>query len=96
VGLEPTRGLSLIGIQTLVHAPNSIHETGMYLNEMEGILPQNFQRTHKSFIVNTDKIKSIREVSRRSYEIEFYGYNLKDHMSRYKYKEHKESFFPSR
>ncbi|MBA1335195.1 MAG: hypothetical protein HPY66_0817 [Firmicutes bacterium] len=68
----------------------------MFLNELEGILPQNFLRVHKSFIVNTDKIKKIREVSRRSYEIEFYNYNKTAHMSRYKYKEHKELFSPSR
>ncbi|MFA7215879.1 MAG: LytTR family DNA-binding domain-containing protein, partial [Bacillota bacterium] len=62
------------GKKTLVHTLNSIHETDMFLNELEGILPQSLQRTHKSFIVNTDKIKRIIEVSRRSYEIEFYDY----------------------
>jgi DNA-binding LytR/AlgR family response regulator len=82
--------------KTLVHTLNSIHETDMFLNELEGILPQNFQRTHKSFIVNTYKIKRIIEVSRRSYEIEFYDYNRTAHMSRYKYKEHRELFCPSR
>ncbi|MBA1335364.1 MAG: Response regulator receiver protein [Firmicutes bacterium] len=84
------------GKQTLVHMINNIHEIDMFLNELEGILPPNFLRTHKSFIVNADKIKRIREVSRRSYEIEFYDYKRKAHMSRYKYKEYKELLFPSR
>ncbi|MDI6707278.1 MAG: LytTR family DNA-binding domain-containing protein [Bacillota bacterium] len=84
------------GRQTLVHMLDNIHEIDMFLNELEGILPQNFLRVHKSFIVNADKIKRIREVSRRSYEIEFYDYKRKAQMSRYKFEEYKEVFSPSR
>ena len=68
----------------------------MFLNELEEILPQNFLRVHKSFIVNVDKIRKIREVSRRLYEIEFYNYDRTARVSRYKFEEYKDIFCPSK
>ncbi|WP_077595979.1 LytR/AlgR family response regulator transcription factor [Oceanobacillus kimchii] len=41
------------------------------LKKLEDILPNNFIRTHRSFIVNTNKISEINQLNYRSYEIKF-------------------------
>jgi DNA-binding LytR/AlgR family response regulator len=64
------------------------------MGELEDKLGDKFLRFHKSFIANLDKISRIREVSNRSYEIDFDGYDETALMSRYKFVEHKHRFTP--
>lgn len=79
----------------LVHTVNNIYKTNhQTLGELGGKLGGNFLRVHKSFIANLDKISKIREVSNRSYEIYFNGYDKTALMSRYKFEEHKQRFTP--
>lgn len=79
----------------LIHTVNNVYKTNhQTLGELEDKLGGNFLRVHKSFIANLDKISRIREVSNRSYEIIFDGYDRVALMSRYKFEEHKHRFAP--
>jgi len=79
----------------LVHTVNNIYKTNhQTLGELEDKLGCIFLRVHKSFIANLDRISKIREVSNRSYEIYFNGYDKTALMSRYKFEEHKQRFTP--
>ncbi|MCF6097741.1 LytTR family DNA-binding domain-containing protein [Thermovorax subterraneus] len=80
------------GKTTLIHTKESIYKIDKLLIELEKVLPANFVRVHRSFIINIDKIKRVKEVSRRSYEIDFYGYTKTAQMSRYKFEEYKDIF----
>lgn len=58
------------------------------LTEIENELPSNtFLRTHKSFVVNKNKIKKINIVGNRSYQIVFYDTDKEAILSRHKYEE---------
>ena len=72
-----------------IHTKEGIFESYLSLAEFEMMLDRNFLRVHKSFIVNLKQIKQTRGIFDRSYEIEFYGYDQKALMSRYKYPEYK-------
>lgn len=76
----------------LLHTGSNVYKTYQTLGELEDKLGDNFLRVHKSFIANMDKISRIREVSNRSYEIGFDGYDKTALMSRYKFDEHKRIF----
>ena len=79
---------------SLVYTGTEIGKTHITLQEFEDKLGKSFLRVHNSFIVNLDKISKIREVSRRSYEIDFDGYDKVALMSRYKFEEYKHRFTP--
>lgn len=79
---------------TLVHTGGGIYKTRQTMEEFEKQLGGKFLRVHRSFIVNMDKISKIREVSNRSYEIDFGGYDRVALMSRYKLEEHKHILTP--
>ncbi|MDD2620537.1 MAG: LytTR family DNA-binding domain-containing protein [Syntrophomonadaceae bacterium] len=74
---------------SLIHSADGIFDSHWTLAEFEEILDSRFLRVHKSFIVNLGKIKKIRGIFDRSYEIEFYDYEPRALMSRYKYPEYK-------
>lgn len=78
----------------LIHTRSKVYKIHKTLYELEHKLGDNFLRIHKSFIVNLDRISRIREVSNRSYEITFDGYDKVAFMSRYKFEEHKYRFTP--
>lgn len=65
------------------------------LNELENKLPKNFIRVHQSFIVNKDKIRKIRDLGNRSYEIVFEDTNETALMSRYKFEKLKNQIIHS-
>lgn len=73
----------------LIHSADGIFESHLTLAEFEEILDSRFLRVHKSFIVNLRQVKQTRGIFDRSYEIEFYDYEPKALMSRYKYPEYK-------
>ncbi|MDD3268809.1 MAG: LytTR family DNA-binding domain-containing protein [Syntrophomonadaceae bacterium] len=73
----------------LIHSTDGIFESHLTLAEFEEILDPRFLRVHKSFIVNLKQVKQTRGIFDRSYEIEFYDYEPKALMSRYKYPEYK-------
>ena len=80
---------------SLLHTEKTIYEIPYQtLNELMEKLGSNFLRVHKSFIANINKVSRIREVSNRSYEIDFKGYDKVAFMSRYKFEEHKNRFIP--
>jgi len=82
------------GKYSLVHTKSNIYKTHQTMGEFEDKLGSSFLRVHRSFIVNLDRISGIKEVSNRSYEINFDGYNKTALMSWYKYEEHKHNFTP--
>ncbi|MDD2509522.1 MAG: LytTR family DNA-binding domain-containing protein [Syntrophomonas sp.] len=85
-------GIIFIEIQnnlSFIHTKEGIFESYLSLAELEAMLDRSFLRVHKSFIVNLKQIKQARGIFDRSYEIEFYGYEQKALMSRYKYPEYK-------
>jgi DNA-binding LytR/AlgR family response regulator len=79
---------------SLVHAESGIYKTSQTMDKFEKRLNGNFIRVHRSFIANIDKVSRITEVSNRSYEINFDGYDKVALMSRYKFEEHKHRFTP--
>jgi len=78
----------------LIHTGSNVYKIHQTMGELEDKLGDSFLRVHKSFIANLDKISRIREVSNRSYEIDFDGYDETALMSRYKFVEHKHRFTP--
>ncbi len=75
---------------TFVHTKYCIYTVNEDLNNLEKMLGNNFLRVHQSFLINLDKIRMIKRLSNRSYDIEFIGYNKKALISRYKYEKFKE------
>ncbi|OGU61368.1 MAG: hypothetical protein A2V66_15910 [Ignavibacteria bacterium RBG_13_36_8] len=59
------------------------------LNKLDVILPSNFIRTHKSYIVNVRYIKSLSTLGGSKYELELTSGEIQP-LSRHKYKEIKE------
>lgn len=74
---------------SLIHTGSNVYKAHQTLGELEEKLGDNFLKVHRSFIVNLNKVIRIGEVSNRSYEIYFNGYDKTALMSRYKFKEHK-------
>lgn len=83
------------GKKVFIHTKSGIYEASYSLTELERMLPSEFLRTHKAFIVNTTKIKLMKDMGNRSWEIIFHGYDYSALMSRYKYEDHREFFSPS-
>jgi two-component system LytT family response regulator len=79
---------------TLVHTKHGVFTINENLTDLETNLFDNFLRVHQSFLINLNKVKMIKNLTNRSYEIEFVGYNKKAFLSRYKYDEFKEKFAP--
>ncbi|MTI71407.1 MAG: response regulator transcription factor [Firmicutes bacterium] len=71
----------------LVHEKSNQYETRGTLKQLEKELDENFIRVHKSFIVNKNRIKNIKELVSRSYEIRFHGISKKALMSRNRFEE---------
>lgn len=79
-----------VGRDVLVHTCKEEYTLDKTLSELENRLNSNFLRVHKSFIVNVKKIKKIKDMGNRSYQIEFIKTNKVAFVSRYKFEELKE------
>jgi DNA-binding LytR/AlgR family response regulator len=72
--------------EVLVHTTKEIFTLNKTLTDLESnFLNKNFIRTHQSFIVNKTKIKRIRLIGNKSYEIEFTATKNKASLSRHRY-----------
>ncbi len=80
---------------TIIHCEDGVYPNPQTLTNLERQLDERFVKTHKSFIINKNKIRKIRQVADRSYEIEFVGTDKTALMSRYKFEELKEHLIPS-
>ncbi len=72
---------------TTIHCKNKVYTNHQTLSKVEKQLDNNFIKTHKSYIVNKNKIRKIKEVADRSYEVQFMETDKTALMSRYKFKE---------
>lgn len=80
---------------TLVHCENGVYSSSQILANMEKQLDKHFIKTHKSFIVNKNKIRKIKQIADRSYEIEFIKTDKTALMSRYRFEELRKYLIPS-
>lgn len=65
-----------------------VHQT---LNDIEPLLNRNFWRSHKSYIINLDKVQKVYSgISSRSYSVSFSNYDREAMMSRYKFNQYLE------
>lgn len=80
--------------RSIIHTQKANLEIRKSLDEVEALLGSDFLRVHRSFIVNLTRIKKIREIYDRSYEIEFWDYSKIALMSRYHYPKYKKHFQP--
>ncbi|SKC40405.1 LytR/AlgR family response regulator transcription factor [Maledivibacter halophilus] len=73
--------------KVLAHTAKNTYTLNSTLKELEENLDDKFTKTHRSFIVNKKKIKKIKEVGDRTYEIQFFDTDKKASLSRKKYEE---------
>lgn len=76
--------LEKVNKEVLIHTIKAIYTIKQSLTELEELLPENFSRVHKSYIINLNHVNRITELGDRSYEIEFAHYDKSAMMSRYK------------
>ena len=77
-----------------IHTRKRVFVVDKTIAELHEKLGAGFLKVHRSFVVNPDNIGGIREVSNRSYEIFFTGYEHVALMSRNGFKEHKDRLIP--
>lgn len=75
--------------KSIIHTRNGIWETRKTLSDFDNRLGPDFMRVHRSLLINLTKIKMIREVFDRSYEVEFWDYPQRAIMSRYYYPQYR-------
>ncbi|MCG1011915.1 response regulator transcription factor [Tepidanaerobacter sp. GT38] len=80
-----------VGEKTRIHTKRKVYECAANLKNIEASLSSNFYRTHKSYIVNMEKIERIENL-RDTFEISFYDYPQKAYISKGKYRFLKEEF----
>lgn len=73
-----------VGKELIIHTARASHTVRWTLSKVEEMLPQEFIRVHKSYIVNGNKIRKISEIGDRTYEITFQDSSKMALMSRYK------------
>ncbi len=71
--------------QCIVHTKSERIAVNKTLEEINKQLSDDFIRVHRSYIINVKQIKSIQKVWDRTYEIDFFDYPYKAHMSRNEY-----------
>ncbi len=73
--------------QLHIHTPAEIYQIHCSLIDIEKEFGYPFFRSHRSFIVNLQKIKSINNTGDRVYKIHFHGYDRTAWSSRERYEE---------
>jgi two-component system LytT family response regulator len=89
---EDINFIEVQGKQTIINAKSGQWVTNKPLVELEKQLNSDFIRVHRAFIVNKKQIKSITQISDRTYEIELQGCSQRIPMSRSAYSKHKQLF----
>lgn len=79
---------------TIIHCEDGTYPNSHILANIEKRLDKRFIKTHKSFIVNKNKIRKIKQIADRSYEIEFMETNQTALMSRYRFETLKKYLIP--
>jgi len=74
-----------IGKRAFIHTSDEILTCNYGLFELAVILPDYFQRTHKSYIINMKKVRSIENLGNKSFVIKFTGYDKTACLSRNEY-----------
>jgi two-component system LytT family response regulator len=80
------------GRKTMVHTRNGLYEVGKSLNILSESLSPEFIRTHKSFIININRIRKVIDLGNRTWEVTFQGYDKSALLSRHRYDENKDLF----
>lgn len=80
------------GKRSIINTKTGHWSTYQPLDEIEKQLSTNFIRVHRSFLVNSNQIKTIRMVRDRTYEIELRDSRQKIPMSRNAYSKYKNRF----
>jgi len=70
-----------------VYSSRDILEADHTLKEMQSLLCDNFFRTSRSFLVNVNKVTSVRPCSRTSFELQFGNYCHKAYLSKNLYED---------
>lgn len=78
-----------------IYTKNQTYTTHKTLTKFKKQLNENFIQTHKSFVINKNKIIKLKLIADRSYEIIFKDTNEKALLSRYKFEEVKSHLIPS-
>lgn len=81
------------GKKTVIYTDQGTYETGCSLNELENLLPDQFSRTHNSYIINLSRILMIKYTTSRSYQVTIENCIIRPYMTRKKYEEYKKSIY---
>lgn len=92
VELEDIYFIEKIAKKAFIHTIDEVLTCNYGLFELAQILPDNFEKTHKSYIVNMNKVKSIENIGNQSFIIHFAGYDKTAYLSRYEYEKKQELF----
>lgn len=71
-----------------VYTGNEILKVHQSLDEIQSELNGDFFRSHKSYLINLNKIRKVTKNRNRSYKVEFYDYDQTAMMSRYRYEDY--------
>ncbi|KUG03116.1 two-component response regulator [hydrocarbon metagenome] len=76
------------GKEAQIHTGDEMFTTYQTLDEIENSLSSSFFRSHKSYLINVDKVQKVGKNSNRSYQVRFHDYDKTAMMSRDKYKQY--------
>jgi two-component system LytT family response regulator len=74
--------------EAYIHTRDEVFTAYQTLEEIGNNLSSSFFRSHKSYLINLDKVQKVIKNSNRSYEVSFYDYDSTAIMSRDKFKEY--------
>lgn len=80
------------GNATQIITKEETYRSNVSLTDLEAMLPGEFMRSHKSYIINTGKISKIEPYGRWSYVVKFKGFSETALLTAQKYEELKERF----